>query len=274
MKYQVLKTVILSLSLSIVCIQGTHAQTSTVGTEITDPADAPVMIAGTMLPSFFHPTEMGAYNVLFDQIVAGLDRDKSAPQYQLNFLPVRRAYREFLSKTNDCFFIANRRNYLSAETQEFDENIITSNTIHVSQKKIYTLKTEPTLENMASLEDLMFAADQGAGTQSILPKLLPKTSELVATESVGQSIQLLESGRVDAIVAYELDMVAYLQMQASEPVIHASVSFNIQESESAIACWDKPNTVRFLNAVNTRIASLKASGEMIDPVKLTSTKNR
>jgi ABC-type amino acid transport substrate-binding protein len=244
-----------------------------VGTEKTDPADAPVMIAGTSLPYFFHPTEVGAYNILFDQIAAGLDTDENAPPYQLNFLPVRRAYREFLSKTNDCFFIANRRNYLSAETPQFDENIITSDTIHVSLKKIYTLKTAPTLESMESLENLMFAADQGAGTQYILPKLLPKTSELVATEGIGQSIQLLQSGRVDAIVAYELDMVAYLQMQASEPIIHASDSFNIQESESAIACWGKPNTVRFLNAVNTRIANLKASGEMIDPVKLTGTKN-
>jgi hypothetical protein len=155
-----------------------------------------VVIAGTMLPHFFHPTDKGIYNHIYDVIMDELDEPPN-----LVYLPVRRASRMFNSQVADCFFISNRKRNLKANANRAKNTprIIHSDTIHSSDKKVYTLKGQKVYTDLNDLIGKKIVVDGGAGTQVILREVLPQDVRIVPSESVARSIEMLRAGRADAI---------------------------------------------------------------------------
>jgi hypothetical protein len=218
-----------------------------------------IVIAGTMLPHFFHPSEKGIYNHIYDAIMQELEERPN-----LVYLPVRRASRMFKSQAADCFFIANRKRSEKANARRAKNSprIIHSDTIHSSDKKIYSLKGQPIYTDLNQLIGKKVVLDNGAGNKTILQEVMPENINVVPSESVARSIEMLRAGRADAIIAYELDMQTYLELHPEEDGLQTDVDFGFQTGDSAISCWETPKTVAFLSLINDRIKSLGASGEL------------
>ncbi len=218
-----------------------------------------VIIAGTILPYFFHPEERGMYNNIYNMIMVGI-REKP----DLVYLPVRRASKMFMSQTADCFFIANRKRDINKNRPENSPNIIYSRTIHKSQKKVYSLKNSTQYNSLESLKGKKIVADVGAGSPRVLYEVVPKTATILRTESVERSIDMLLAGRADAVIAYQLDMDTYLSGHSNENKIQFDPNFNVQSGESAIACWETPKTKNFMDALNRRINFLYENDALSD----------
>jgi len=101
-------------------------------------------------------------------------------------------------------------------------------------------------------------ADVGAGSIDMLYEAVPLNAKIMHSESIKSSIEMLRAGRVDAVIAYELDMEAYLQANDDGNDLQSDPNFVLQTGESVIACWDKPKTKRFLKRINVEISTLHA----------------
>lgn len=218
-----------------------------------------VIIAGTILPYFFHPKEKGMYNNIYNMIMVGIRKKPD-----LVYLPVRRASKMFMSQAADCFFIANRKRNINKNLPENSPKIIYSRTIHKSQKKVYSLKSDTRYNNFESLKGKKIVADAGAGSPKVLYEVVPKTATILRTESVERSIDMLLAGRADAVIAYQLDMDTYLSRHPTENKIQFNPNFNVQSGESAIACWDTPRTQDFMTELNRRISFLYENDALSD----------
>ncbi|UTW56132.1 transporter substrate-binding domain-containing protein [Kordiimonas sp. SCSIO 12610] len=217
--------------------------------------DEEIKIAGTMLPDFFHPEEKGAYNYFYEMIMKGL-----TVKTDLIYLPAKRAQKSFADRDTDCFFIASKKPDGANNPNPGEARVVHSDIIHDSAKKIYTLKGQPVYRSTANITRKKFAADQGAGSDRRLYEAFSKQNTFLRTESIERSIELLRAGRVDAIIAYEIDMVTYLHQHKDVQDIETDDDFGFQTAGSSIACWESPKTTRFLDQVNGKLKTLKTNG--------------
>lgn len=206
-----------------------------------------------MLPHFFHPKNQGFYNKIYNRIVKNLPQKPN-----LLYLPPRRASQMFVRQGVDCIFIASKKRYSDMQRFKDMPPIIYSDTINKSAKRVYSLKGSTLFSDTESLMNKKLLADVGAGSIDMLYEAVPLNAKIMHSESIKSSIEMLRAGRVDAVIAYELDMEAYLQANDDGNDLQSDPNFVLQTGESVIACWDKSKTKRFLKRINVEISTLHA----------------
>ena len=220
-----------------------------------------IVVAGSMIPHIFHPTEPGAYNEILKLLT-----DNTENIVHLKFQPIRRAQLDFLQHRSDCYFISdlNLNNSLTInyDLDMPDDKLIFSHVVNQTHIKVYTLAEHPAIKSLSGLAGLVVGADPGTGLGYALKEKLPPSAHILPTESVEKSIDLLKRGRISAIVAYDIDIKAHYRRTKADYRLHAAKGFNIHTSNDCVACWKNKKTQGFVNQFNKQLDTLKNSGKL------------
>ncbi|UTW56133.1 transporter substrate-binding domain-containing protein [Kordiimonas sp. SCSIO 12610] len=242
------------------------------------PNDAPrpktpedtIIIAGTMIPDLFHPVKRGPYNAIYDQVIEGIS-EETGLKITLHTLPVKRARRTFTSQNSDCYFLSTKE-YPGPLAEAPDAtSLIHSITFHESHMKVFTPDGTPPPANTIGLKGLVVAADQGTGQGDNLLRALPEGVNVEYTTSLEQSIDMLSSDRVDAVVAYDLDMILFEMHNPSHKSLITDDDFILYTSEDSISCWNTAKNRKFLKAVNAHVKTLIEKDQLVDPAHYLSS---
>ena len=218
-----------------------------------------ILISGSIIPNIFHPTQAGIYNDLINRFI----KMHNGP-VTIAFEPVRRAQQKFLKNRTDCYFVSDHSVQITFDLGVDENTFIYSDTINRTNIKIYTQTGKQVITSLQSLENKVVAADAGTGLGFALRKKLPPSTIVIPTENIGKSIELLELSRVDAIVAYDLDIAIFQHLQTQKAEIQSDKTFNIHTSRDSITCWNTPKAKAFLDTVNSDLNAMKEQNRYPD----------
>lgn len=220
-----------------------------------------ISISGGMIPHIFHPTKPGIYNNLLTTMTT-----RNMDNVHIQFQPIRRAQQDFLRRRSDCYFISDKdvkvtfaQNFtINADPNDF----IYSDVINQTHIKVYTRTDKPAIQSLSELTSMVVAADPGTGLGYALRTKLPQSTIITATDSVAKSLELLHLERVEAIVAYDIDVAAYYTRMKMENGIHNDNAFNLHTSNDSITCWKTEKNIKFIKKLNIQLANLRTTGEL------------
>ncbi|UTW56093.1 transporter substrate-binding domain-containing protein [Kordiimonas sp. SCSIO 12610] len=217
-----------------------------------------ITISGSIIQRVYDPREPGIYNKLIEQLVMD-----TSYQVDTRFYPLRRAQEVFLKTETDCYFIADNMSSILADRKLNEEDFVHSVTLNDSYIRVYTRMDQALIENLSELERAIVAADPGTGLGYALRQSMPKTTSIISTDSIEKSLELLKIGRVNAVVAYDLDMDAYLRASGTTPNIQSSTAFSIAHGHDSLVCWNTEENRSFLEKINNRLETLKSQRTLV-----------
>lgn len=212
----------------------------------------PLRVFGTELRGVFEPDGTGPYHEAFDLLIDGYGQP-----IELKMAPLRRAENQFVQGNSDCLFAGSAvPGYYEPFGLSADQ-LLVSDPIFTFKMKLYGPKGADAIEDFESLKGKMIAIDSGVGNVTFIAEKMGHPSNLVLpSRTLQQGFQLLDVGRVAALVAVDLD-VRFLQ--AREPgYLRYPVSrdMSVLESKDVVVCHKGPQTDSFIAHINRSARAL------------------
>ncbi len=225
--------------------------------DVQDKADTPVPFVLADMPGLMGRTVPGPYNTIFNLLIAGVPVPVST-----QFLPTQRTLNHFLSGKAACIFPGSAV-YDFASASEKPTRIIASDTLLTTYLRVYVPLETPPPTSIADLQTMALASEQGS-QQSVNDLMVgDKTLSVLQVSSLHQAFQLLRSGRVDGVIAFDFDVQNYARGH-DVAWIHHAADFALSESKDAVLCSDGPKARAIIAHVNDRLAAMRASGRLDD----------
>lgn len=213
--------------------------------------DRPIRIAGTEIKDVFFRDRRSVYYQDYLQLMADYERSP-----QLTFLPVRRAEMMFLRKRFDCLFIANNSpEYLQSKGVDAT-NVIFSDPIRSLALHAY-FKPGTSKVSVEDLASGLVTAGETATVDTIeYASDLKVAFKPLGTASLQAAIDLLEVGRVQAVLAFSYD-IAKFRLENPNVALHGGEQTPIAVIQEVVSCWKNKKTVPLIEHVNRQIKGLK-----------------
>lgn len=214
-----------------------------------------IRVFGAELRGLFEADGTGPYHEAFTLLTESFDGN-----IEMMMAPQRRAENQFGQGNSDCLFAGTSVPGYYEKYGLADDQVLVSDAIFSFKMKVYGRKDTPVIENWSYLRDKTIAIDIGVGNVDFVADIMEQPRDLVLpTQSLIQAFQLLNVGRVSALVAVDLD-VRYLQ--AREPGFlgyPVSSEVSVMESEDVIVCRHSTRTEALIEHVNRSARSLHAA---------------
>ncbi|SDE59356.1 transporter substrate-binding domain-containing protein [Kordiimonas lacus] len=212
----------------------------------------PLRIFGTELRGVFEPNGTGPYHEAFELLTDGYDQP-----VELKMAPLKRAENQFVQRGSDCLFAGSA---VAGYYEPFGlsgKQLLVSDPIFTFKMKLYGPKGADPIEEFESLKGKMIAIDTGVGNVPFIAEQMGHPADLVLpSRTLQQGFQLLDIGRVAALVAVDLD-VRFLQ--AREPGYlgyPVSRDMSVLESKDVVVCHKGPQTEAFIAHINRSARAL------------------
>lgn len=214
----------------------------------------PIRVFGAELRGLFEADGAGPYHDAFSLLTASYDGDLN-----LMMAPQKRAENQFGQGTGDCLFAGSALPGYYKKYGLPDDQLLVSDTIFSFKMKVYGPRNSPAIEDLANLEGQTIAVDIGVGNVDYIADRMGHPRVLaLPIQALAQGFQLLDVGRVAALVAVDLD-VRYLQARhAGFTGYPVSETLNVMESRDVLVCRRSPETEVFIDHVNREIQALQA----------------
>jgi hypothetical protein len=217
-------------------------------------AQDPITVAGTEINGLLEEGPSGPFHDIYQELTLGIEHSAL-----LQVAPIKRATRQFLEKKAQCLYVGSELpSYYTSLGLDVDELVI-SNQIFRIRIQLFGPKGTAPIEELGSLRGKTIAIDSGVGGVEFIAKTIAQDmSKVLVVQSSIQGFQLLEAGRVAALVAIDIDvevLKAHEPMYAAYP---ASKSFFIHESSDVMVCHRSQQSERFVAHINQRLDELRA----------------
>lgn len=217
-----------------------------------------ITVSGTSVNGLFNADQPGPYNIVFNKLLDGFDG-----QVRLNIMPLLRAQRSFYGKVSECMFVGTKLETVHRGYGFEPEDILTSLPVKVTKIRVYSAAGTETVHSLLPLVDARVAADMSTGSnKKFVEAYLPPTTEVVLTNTPAQAFGLLDLGRVDHVMAFDLDVDILKSKDARYAQYVFDDDYAIVANEDVMQCHKRPDTERFITHINNRILSLSHTGEL------------
>ena len=214
----------------------------------------PIHIVSQELPKAYWPDGDGDYNRVFDRLVADY-----AGEVNTLFLPSERLIRHFVHKAADCVYIATDNMDAYAHhgiTRDMVDFIGPVNQIMVTA---FVRQDAPDIARPQDLADLSFAIDVNL-REVVKPYGLTPALSL---QSQVQMIDLLQMGRIDALVGFDYD----LMLLSRELDLIGQVkptSINLMAMKDGMICHRNSQTAAFVAHTRKNLETARKKGFLTD----------
>lgn len=231
------KSVVLSF---LFCIQSVSAQTLD-NTVISIAANDSDYLLSSKL------NKKGPYNYLVDKF-----KEKTSVAFKLIYFPPARSAKLLANKQIDCLMPAN------INQVEQPEQHVASIAFNYARAYVFTKNNRPVIQSFAALDGKILATRRGYHYGGIS---FGSSIKSVQTNTIKQSILMLEKERIDAFIAYSPDILGTLK-DFNSIDFHYDKSFVIHQQAEQIVCQKTQQNKQFIKELNQAITELKASGEL------------
>lgn len=208
----------------------------------------------------FDEKNPGPYNLLYNSLVAGSDFE-----IVLTMLPIRRASQIFSARGADCMFLGSPDPIIYSGFGMEQNEIIHSDTIMTVSMKIYGPVGSEPINDPSKLFDINFAVDVSVGDISQLKELIPYDREgILFARTLADGFRLLDQGRVEALIAIDIDVKTLQAQDARYELYSVSDSFVLRQTEDVFVCRKFPRTEQFIEYINQRNSELQKAGLLND----------
>lgn len=219
-----------------------------------------ITVAGTSVNGLLSAEQPGPYNLVFEKL-----RDGFEGQVDLNILPLLRAQRTFYGKAADCMFVGTKLETVHRGYGADPDNILLSDPVKKTKIRIYSAPGTQTVGSLLPLIDARVAADMSAGSnKKFVEAYLPPSTDVVLTNTPVQAFALLDLGRVDYVMAFDLDVNILRAGNEQYAKYIYQDDYAIVSNEDVVQCHKGPDTARFIRHINNRILRLSHTGELQD----------
>lgn len=207
---------------------------------------AEVTIIGTDIPGLHQQDGKGVYDVIVNQTLV------SKGLGALKVLPPARAEAEFKSCQNCCFSPANK----NPEFYDFGGDVSVSEPMNVAKVYIFSAPGKRPFSSYADLKGKKVGVRRGMIYGNSFDAANLKASE---ANSLEQNIKKLETGRIDAMVAYVPDAYLALSGMGKGEFPHTKDQPTAIHND-ALVCRGVP--AGFLDQFNQNLKALSSSGKL------------
>lgn len=202
-------------------------------------AEKKLTIVTSEIPNFISEkaSQKGLYNDFLDAL----------PEQRLIFMPPSRIEVEFNKQYIDCIFPA------SSKGMGDTSGLIESSVVKDIVAYVFSVD-EKWLERRQPAIAIRRGFDYGNVRESLNAQYVELSSDL-------DSIKMLASGRVDAIIGYLPEITAATALLGI-PLLHYDVGKPLYIQKDAMVCHDKPSTREYIAQVNAVIAQWRQSGKL------------
>jgi ABC-type amino acid transport substrate-binding protein len=210
-------------------------------------------LVGSITPGVFELKSGEPYTQLY------FDVTQDAPLVpELTMLPPMRSNRFFFAGNADCTFMGTDEPEFYQSFNVARDNFLLSKPFNTIRLKAYNSKKDATIKSWEELSGVRIAADSGIEQSSTVQRVLPFANKILYTMSLKQAFDLLKLGRVEAVVAYSIDIDFY-KSQSGADFFHASARFDLFSTGETFTCWPSQKADHFIAHVNKRIQELSES---------------
>ena len=215
-----------------------------------------VTLFGTSIPGMFDENEPGPYNILYNRLITGV-----RASVVLTMLPIRRATKVFSARGVDCMFLGAPNPEFYSEQGLKAEEIIYSNTVKAIALKVYAPIGAAPYENATILFTGNYVIDMGVGEIKPLGQIIPVDREgVLFASTLVDGFKLLDQGRVEALVAIDIDVQTLQAKDKRYRQYPVSETFELRRTKDVFVCRKFPRTERFIADINSKVAELKSTG--------------
>ncbi len=226
------------------------------GSSLNTTAKTVVEVAAPMVPGLLEKDVQGPYLTLIEYF-----NNNDLITLDIDIMPVRRAERSIINKTKDCQYlgVSNLDHYVNAGLSATD--ILISDPINTLSIMVYRRLGEPTLTSYSELEGLIFAAERGVQINfANASTKRPANARILWVENVSAAFELLQAGRVDAVISFSLDAELYMHKQVQAPNFHTDHNFALSSVDEAMVCLNTPTGRMVVDRFNKILKHLKKNG--------------
>lgn len=203
----------------------------------------------------FEAGGIGPYHEAFSLLTDSFDG-----KLELMMAPQKRAENQFGQGNGDCLFVGTAVPGYYERFGLADDQVLVSDAIFTFRMKLYGPLGKAPIEDMASLKGKTIAVDVGVGNVDFVAERMGHSRALVLpTQTLAQGFQLLDVGRVAALVAVDLDVRFLQSRQAGYMGYPVSSTLNVMESMDVLVCRRSAETEAFVDHVNRAAQTLHAS---------------
>ncbi|MGM0450768.1 MAG: substrate-binding periplasmic protein [Pseudomonadota bacterium] len=206
-------------------------------------ASQSITVAAPTLANLYEPDDSGLYQRLVERALESLD-----VKVEPAFYPYRRAIQVFEESRVDCLFSLTD----VLRQRVGDDGLVYSYPFGKFSFHIFTRSEDPPVESLDELKGLVVGRIKGH--EVYLASALPGSVELQAVRSEAQAVQMLDMGRLDALVAAVPDMRPYLDRLSYAPEL------TLLEGFDRINCHDTERNRAFIRDLSAQLRRLKKEG--------------
>ena len=199
-------------------------------------------VAVPPLTSLLEEDGSGVYQQLLDRAL-----DPTDVELEQRFYPYRRALRVFEERDADCLL-----SLTDVLLSRFDKDeLVYSFPLGKFVFHIFTPADEPPIDSVAALEGLSVGGIMG---HEVYLQPLLGDIEVDQVRSEAQAVQMLELGRLDAVVAALPDIKPFLHR------LNYAVESPLLESYDRLNCHATESNQAFVEALSDKLKQLKTEG--------------
>ncbi|MDB5820022.1 MAG: hypothetical protein JWQ11_3662 [Rhizobacter sp.] len=204
-------------------------------------------IGATLIPGVFEADKSGDY----DKAMAAL-RTASGLALEVLSQPPARVEEDLRQHKIDCMVPFDVRFWTGSE------KLVNSEPVNVAKIFIFTKAGDGPYTSLEPLKGKRVGGRRGLNYG---PKVDAAGMKLDPVNEDDQNVQKLDSGRIDAFLAYVPDMWIWAAEKKRQLPNHdAAHPFEVHND--ALLCHDTPETRAFLKTFDAAVVKLRASGEM------------
>lgn len=207
---------------------------------------AEVVIIGTDIPGLHQKDGKGVYDIIVNDTLV------SKGLATLKVLPPARAEAEFTSCQNCCFSPANK----NPDFYSYGGDVTESLPMNVAKVYIFSAPGKNAFSSYSDLKGKKVGVRRGMNYGNSFGSAKLKASE---ANSLEQNIKKLETGRIEAMVAYVPDAYLALKDMGKDEFPHKKDKPTAVHND-ALVCRGVP--AGFLDKFNTNLKALTSSGKL------------
>lgn len=210
-----------------------------------------VSIAAPHIPGLLEENLDGPYGDLYRKIIG----NSSIPN-KVQVLPAMRAQNSFLKGESDCIFLGIHLPDFYEKRGLNRHDLVMSSPINRLSLRAYSKKgTHPPQKR--TLAKLGTVAAEASAAQLLTSKDLvdfPNNVFVLSVTSVEQAFKLLDAGRVQSVISFDLDAKFHLESIARLDSYAVDDGFSLLTEEDAVVCHRSRKGIALVKHVNAAIA--------------------
>lgn len=211
---------------------------------------------GSETPGVFELKTDGPYKQLYFDVTRGAP---SVPV--LTMAPPMRSNRLFFDKAADCTFMGTDEPGYFQSFGFSRSSFLLSIRFNTIRLKVYTLADKRLIESWEQLRQVQLAGDLGLEQSSTIQRVFPFADQVHYTPTIDRAFELLELGRVGAVIAYNIDANVYFQ-RSGKAAFRTSSTFELFQTGEVFTCWPSGKAKRFIAYVDRQISALRKTGSL------------